>query len=197
MFVKSNPNLNRNDVLQLVNTMPETELYNYIFRNNKNATFTQSNKAWGLNEGSYSNGTVYVDLDNDGDLEIVTSNINKPVFIYENKSNELNTNNYLKIKLNGSRKNRFGMGAKVYVYSNGQLQMLEQQTARGYQSSVSPIMHFGLGDITNLDSVKVIWPGGMYETKVNISTGQTIEFQEEDARKRYVRRAYLKVYLQR
>ena len=187
MFVKSNQNLNRNDVLQLVNTMPETELYNYIFRNNKNATFTQTNKAWGLNEGSYSNGMVYVDLDNDGDLEIVTSNINKPVFIYENKSNEISTNNYLKIKLNGTRKNRFGMGAKVYVYSKGQLQMLEQQTARGYQSSVSPILHFGLGDIANLDSVKVIWHGGMSETKVNISAGQTIEFQEAEARNEYIR----------
>lgn len=190
MFVKSNPKLNRNDVLHLVNTMPETELYNYIFRNNKNATFKQINAEWGLNEGSYSNGMVYVDLDNDGDLEIVTSNINKPAFIYENKSNELNANNYLKIRLKGSGKNRFGMGAKVYVYSDGQLQMLEQQTARGYQSSVSPILHFGLGEITQLDSVKVIWLGGMSETKTNINSSQTIEFQEVSASKKYLSPAF-------
>ncbi len=181
MVVKSNQNLNRNDVLQLVNTMPETELFNYIFRNNKNATFTQMNTEWGLSQGSYSNGMVYVDLDNDGDLEIVTSNINKPAFIYENKSNELNANNYLKIKLKGSGKNRYGMGAKVYVYSNGSLQMLEQQTARGYQSSVTPILHFGLGEISQLDSVKVIWLGGMSESRTNITSGQTIEFNEENA----------------
>ncbi len=186
MFVKSNQNLNRNDVLHLVNTMPETELFNYIFRNNKNATFTQANESWGLTEGSYSNGMVYVDLDNDGDLEIVTSNINKPVFIYENKSNELNENNYLQIKLMGSRKNRFGMGAKVYVYSSGQLQMLEQQTARGYQSSMSPILHFGLGEISHLDSVKVVWLGGMSEIRTNISSGQTLEFQEDSASSEYV-----------
>jgi hypothetical protein len=190
LFVKSNQNLNRNDVLHLVNTMPETELYNYVFKNNKNATFTQINEAWGFNEGSYSNGMVYVDLDNDGDLEIVTSNINKPVFIYENKSNELNANNYLKIKLKGSAKNRFGMGAKVYVYSKGQLQMLEQQTARGYQSSVSPILHFGLGEISQLDSVKVIWLGGMSETRININSGQTIEFNEENAVEKFVPPVY-------
>jgi hypothetical protein len=190
MFVKSNQNLNRNDVLHLVNTMPETELFNYIFRNNKNSTFSQTNTTWGLTEGSYSNGTVYVDLDNDGDLEIVTRNINKPVFIYENKSNELTANNYLKIKLKGSRKNRFGMGAKVYVYSDGQLQMLEQQTAKGYQSSVTPVLHFGLGEISQLDSVKVIWLGGMSETKTNISSGQTIEFNQENAGEKYVRPIY-------
>jgi hypothetical protein len=181
MFVKSNPQLNRNDVLHLVNTMPETELHNYIYKNNRNATFTKANAEWGLSEGSYSNGMVYVDLDNDGDLEIVTNNINKPAFIYENKTNELNTNNYLKVKLTGARKNRFGHGAKVYVYSGDQLQMLEQQTARGYQSSVSPILHFGLGEISLLDSVKVIWLGGMSETMANVSSSQTVEFKEENA----------------
>ncbi len=182
MFVKNNPKLNRNDVLHLVNTMPETELHNYIYKNNKNATFTKTNTEWGLSEGSYSNGTVYVDLDNDGDLEIVTNNINKPAFIYENKSNELSTNHFLKVKLKGSRKNRYGHGAKVYVYSGDQLQMLEQQTARGYQSSVSPILHFGLGETSILDSVKIIWLGGMSETIANVSSNQTLEFVEENAK---------------
>jgi len=185
MFVKSNPKMNRNDVLHLVNTMPETELHNYIYKNNRNATFTKINAEWGLSEGSYSNGMVYVDLDNDGDLEIVTNNINKPAFIYENKSNELNTNNYLKVRLTGARKNRFGLGARVYVYSRDQLQMLEQQTARGYQSSVSPLLHFGLGKISILDSVKVIWIEGMSETIANISSNQTVEFKEENAKIKY------------
>ena len=181
MFTRQNRQMKRSDVLDLVNQMPETELYNYIYKNNGNATFTHSNIEWGLMEGSYSNGAVYVDLDNDGDLDLVTNNINKAAFIYENKSNEISTNNFLKIRLSGARKNRNGHGAKVYLYAKRQQQMLEQQPARGYQSSVSPILHFGLGEINMVDSVKVIWLGGMTETMTQIPANQMIEFKEEKA----------------
>ncbi len=187
MFTRQNRQMKRSDVLNLVNQMPETELYNYIYRNNGNATFTRSNTDWGLTEGSYSNGAVYVDLDNDGDLDLVTNNINQPAFIYENKSNEISSHNYLKVKLSGARKNKFGHGAKVYVYANSQQQLLEQQPARGYQSSVSPILHFGLGETSKVDSVKVIWLGGMTETVSNISPDQIIEFDEENAYLKIVR----------
>ena len=185
MFVKNTRQFNRADVLDLVNQMPETELYNYLYSNNRNTTFTQNNISWGFTEGSYSNGAVYVDLDNDGDLEIVTNNINKPAFLYENKSNEISTNKYLKVKLAGTRKNRFGHGAKVFVYANNQLQMLEQQPARGYQSSVSPVLHFGMGSADRIDSVKVVWLGGLYEVRYEVACNQTLEFKEEEARNIY------------
>ncbi|MCK5207285.1 MAG: VCBS repeat-containing protein, partial [Cyclobacteriaceae bacterium] len=180
-YVKQNKQMKRADVLNLVNQMPETELYNYIYKNNGNATFTHINQDWGMTEGSYSNGAVYVDLDNDGDLDIVTNNINKPAFIYENKSNEINENNFLKVKLNGRRKNKFGHGAKVYLYHGDQLQMLEQQPARGYQSSVSTILHFGIGKINLIDSLKVEWQGGISQTKKNIPANKTIVLKEVDA----------------
>ena len=182
MFTRQNRNMKRSDVLVLVNQMPETELYNYIFRNNGNATFTHINKAWGLNEGSYSNGSICVDLDNDGDLEIVTNNINKPAFIYENKSNEIGGANYLKIKLNGTRKNRFGHGARVFVYYNGQMQLLEQQPARGYQSSISPLLHFGLGENNGLDSLRVIWQGGKTELLTDVAVNTVLELNEQHAK---------------
>jgi len=185
MFIMQNRQVKRTDVLNLVNQMPETELHNYIYKNNGNATYTKINKDWGMTEGSYSNGVVYVDLDNDGDLDIVTNNINKPAFIYENKSNEINENNFLKVRLNGTRKNKFGHGAKVYLYAGGQQQMLEQQPARGYQSSVSPILHFGLGSINKIDSVKVVWLGGMSEIVKDISPNQIIEFREDFAQIKY------------
>ncbi|MCK5281103.1 MAG: CRTAC1 family protein, partial [Cyclobacteriaceae bacterium] len=180
-YVKQNKQMKRADVLNLVNLMPETELYNYIYKNNGNATFTHINQDWGMTEGSYSNGAVYVDLDNDGDLDIVTNNINKPAFIYENKSNEISENNFLKVKLNGGRKNKFGHGAKVYLYHGDQLQMLEQQPARGYQSSVSTILHFGIGKINLIDSLKVEWQGGISQTKKNIPANKTIVLKEVDA----------------
>jgi hypothetical protein len=185
MFVKQNTNMKRTDVLTLVNQMPETELSNYMFKNNGDATFTHINEDWGINEVSYTNGAVYVDLDNDGDLDIVSNNINKPAFIYENKSDEVSGNHFLKVKLNGSAKNINGHGAKVYVNYQGSQQLLDQQPARGYQSSVSPILNFGLGKTEKIDSVKVIWQSGLFETKYDISTNQTVEFAESDAKKSY------------
>ncbi len=194
MFVKKNKKLKREDVLHLVNQMPETELYNYIFINNRNATFTRVNERWGMTEGSYSNGAVYVDLDNDGDLEIVTNNINKAAFIYENKSNEILDNHYLKVQLKGLRKNTFGYGAKVYVYAGGILQLLEQQPARGYQSSVSPVLYFGLGTNSMIDSVKVVWIGGQSETRYKVATDQLVIFDEKDADVKYIRPQAKKPY---
>lgn len=181
VFVQQNTRMKREDVLTLVNQMPETELYNYIYKNNGNATFTHINKAWGIDEGSYTNGAVYVDLDNDGDLDIVTNNINKPAFIYENKSEIVTGNHFLKVRLKGAGKNRFGLGAKVYVHYEGDQQLLDQQPARGYQSSVSPILHFGLGKTQLLDSVKVIWQSGNFEVIYGVSVNQTIEFEEQKA----------------
>lgn len=186
MYVQQNRQMKREDVLNLVNQMPETELHNYIYKNNENATFSQFNQNWGMTEGSYSNGAVYVDLDNDGDLDIVTNNINKPAFVYENKSNEISEYNFLKVKLNGAGKNTFGYGAKVYLFEAGQQQMLEQQPARGYQSSVSPILHFGLGQQDHIDSMKVIWQGGSIETISNVSINKTIELDQKEASDKFI-----------
>ena len=133
VFTRQNKNIKRADVLTLVQQMPKTELYNYIFKNNRNATYTRTNKDWGFEQGSYTNGAISVDLDNDGDLEIVTNNINKQAFIYENKSNEQLQHHYLKIRLKGSNKNTFGLGAKVYTYQGGNMQLYQHQPARGYR----------------------------------------------------------------
>jgi len=184
IFVMQNKQMKRTDVLDLVNQMPETELYNYIYKNNGNGTFSRINPEWGLTEGSYSNGAIYVDLDNDGDLDIVTNNINKPAFIYENKAIELNGNNFLKVRLTGDRKNTGGHGTKVFLFAGDQRQLLEQQPARGYQSSVSSLLHFGLGKTMKIDSVTVIWPGGLSETRKDISSNQTLDFIERDAREK-------------
>lgn len=185
MFVQQNQRMKREDVLMLVNQMPETELGNYIFKNNGNATFSQINNEWGINETSYTNGAIYVDLDNDGDLDIVTNNINKPVFIYENKASQTSQNSYLKVKLEGDLNNKFGYGAKVFIYYQGQQQMLDHQPSRGYQSTSSQLLHFGLGKTEVLDSVKVIWQRGNYEVVRQVAAGQNITFREREATEKY------------
>src|SRR5690606_23862341 len=109
-------------------------------------TFKNVTHTWGVDQPSNSNGAAYSDLDNDGDLDLVVNNINEPAFIYRNESSDQLINHFLKIKLEGIGKNTSGLGAKITVYSKGTRQYFEQMPSRGYQSSVSPVLHVGLGE---------------------------------------------------
>jgi hypothetical protein len=180
-YVKSAQRLERSDVLKLIDSMPPSNVMNFLFKNNGNLTFTDVTKAWGMNIPSNSNGAVYADLDNDGDLDLVTNNINKPVFIYENETNHQSKNNYLEINLKGSRANTQGIGAKVTIYAKGNNQYLEQMPSRGFQSSVSPVLHFGLGKITQIDSLRVVWLGGKEQILTDVKANQLISLEEKNA----------------
>lgn len=180
-FQQNQPNIGRQDVLNLVQQIPASNVVNYLFKNNKDLTFKNVGLAWGLGQNSNSNGAVYADLDNDGDLDLVVNNINQPAFIYQNQANQKLKNHYLKISLSGSQMNRFGIGAKVTIYQKGQVQYLEQMPMRGYQSSVSGILHFGLGSATIIDSLKVIWPNGKQQVLANIKADQWLTLNQKDA----------------
>ncbi|WP_439558059.1 VCBS repeat-containing protein, partial [Dyadobacter sp.] len=168
----------REDVLQLVYQMPSSNMKNYLFRNGKNLTFSNVADSWGLGEISNSGGAAYADLDNDGDLDLIVNNINKPAFIYQNEGNELLKNDYLKIKLEGEGRNTLGTGAKVTIYQKGQKQYLEQMPTRGYQSSVSPILHFGLGKNGTVDSLSITWLSGKQQKIVSPKINQQLVLQE-------------------
>ncbi|MBX2840627.1 MAG: VCBS repeat-containing protein [Flammeovirgaceae bacterium] len=171
----------RKDILELVHKMPASNVSNYIYQNNSDLTFGNKKVDWGLDEPASSTGATYADLDNDGDLDLVISNINKAAFVYQNKTNETRTNHYLKIKLKGEGKNTFGLGAKVTIFSNGQQQFMEQMPTRGYQSSVSPVLHFGLGENKNIDSVKVEWLSSKIQVIRKIQPDQTLVLEEGNA----------------
>ena len=138
--------------------IPSEKIDNYVFRNKGDLTFERANDYWGITHEGFSNGAVYVDLDNDGDLEIVTNNIDEPTTVFENKSSE--TNNYIALKFNGNDYNKFGLGTKVTVRSNGLTQTQELTLSRGFQSSVAPQLHFGLGDSKRIDDIEIVWPNG-------------------------------------
>lgn len=180
-YIQVRGSITRDEVLDIVHKMPASDVINYLFKNNGNLTFTDVSRQWGMTVPSNSNGAAYADLDNDGDLDLVVNNINLPAFIYRNEANRQLQNHYLKIKLNGADKNTDGIGAKVYVYNKGAQQYLEQMPARGFQSTVSPVLHFGLGKATRVDSIKVRWQSGKEQLLLNVKGDQVLTIDEAAA----------------
>jgi len=174
----------KEEVDSIINKMPSNPIPNYGFRNNGDLTFTNRSIEWGFNIPSFSNGAAYGDLDNDGDLDLVVNNVNQPCFVYQNKTNEKTGNHYLKVRLKGEGKNTFGIGSVVNVYFDDQIHKLELISSRGFQSSVDPVLNFGLGKATRVDSVKVIWPNRRTQVVENISGDQLITFDINDATKK-------------
>lgn len=182
-FVKARGRLKRDDVLELVAHMPSSNVVNYIFANNDGRTFTNKTKAWGMNRPSNSNGAAYADLDNDGDLDIVVNNINEPAFLYRNESDKNPDNHFLQVQLRGEGLNTLGIGTKVSIQVNGRRQCVEQVSSRGYLSAVSPVLHFGLGKETLIDSLHVVWPDGREQLLTAIKADQVLTLDQRNAAK--------------
>jgi hypothetical protein len=182
--------LMREDVLNLVQQMPSSQVSNYFFQNNgfrgkDKLSFANVGTQWGTNQASNSNGAAYADLDNDGDLDLVVNNINQPAFIYQNEADKQFKRRYLSVKLQGAGMNTQGMGATITIYAKGQQQYLEQMPTRGFQSSVSPVLHFGLGDTHTIDSLRVVWPSGKQQLIQSVPTNQVLALQEKNALTNY------------
>jgi hypothetical protein len=173
--------LKREDLLNLVKSMSSSNLRNYTYRNRGDLTFENIGTSWGISENGNSNGAAYSDLDNDGDLDLVINNINAPAFIYENLAVQKAKGNFLKVELKGEGQNTLGQGALVKVYSGGKMQMQEQNLYRGFQSSVSPLLVFGLGSSTIADSVLVNWPGGKKSRLADLQANQSYRIDQTEA----------------
>ncbi|MDN5211780.1 VCBS repeat-containing protein [Fulvivirgaceae bacterium BMA12] len=171
-------------IYQFLKELEGIKKHNFIFRNDGNMRFDDKTKDWGFGHETYSNGAAYVDLDGDGDLDLVTNNLSDPAGIYENLSigrDKKNTANYLKIKLQGTAFNRQGIGAQIEVYSQGRKWFLEQHTFRGYRSSVDDVLHVGLGQVDEVDSLVIAWPDGNGQSIYNISANQLLTIKYPDA----------------
>lgn len=146
---------------------------NFYFKNKGNNSFDNETATSGLKEPSYSNGAVYADLDLDGDLDILTNNIDDKVFLFENRGTNENRENssYLRLKFSP---NAESIGAKVWVYSKKGTQYAEFYPQRGYLSSVEPFLHFGLDNAAKIDSIRVIWPDNKTTFSQDLTINQTI-----------------------
>lgn len=180
-------------VRQLLDSIPIVKIPNYAFKNNGDLTFTDFGEAWGLNRPSFSNGAAFVDLDGDGDLDYVVNNINDPAFVFENKLNNADkTHNYLQVQLKGPKENSQGLGAKIMVrLSDGTELYQEQQTVRGYMSSVDEVVHFGVGNATQIAALKVIWPDGREHLLEQVGANQKVELSYADSKPGKGQRAVL------
>ena len=160
--------------------IPSEKIDNFVFKNNGDLTFDKMNQDWGLEFKGWSNGCLYADLDNDGDLEIVINNIDDKAAIFENFSSE--QNNSITLRFKGPKNNTSGLGVKALLKTNEVTQFQELTLTRGFQSSVAPQLHFGVGKSTTADQLKITWPDGKIEIFEDVESNQflTIDYSNAD-----------------
>jgi hypothetical protein len=162
---------------QILMQVPEVKLHNYAFRNNGDLSFTDVSHKWGMSVPTFSNGSAYADLDRDGDLDLVINNINDEALLYRNNSRELNRENshFIRVQLKGPERNFQGLGARIEInYDNGKKQVWENSPFRGYLSTVEDIAHFGLGNVTTVDSLLIKWQNGRKQVLRDLPADQLI-----------------------
>lgn len=147
----------KEEVNNIIKRMPSNPILNNMFHNKGNLRFENKATDWGLDEPSFSNGAVYVDLDKDGDLDLLVNNVNQQAFVYRNTSREKNQNNYITVQLKGKAPNNFAIGSSIKLYQGNQIISREVIPARGFQSSVDYVQTIGLGK-GNVDSMIITWP---------------------------------------
>ena len=164
--------------------MDPVEMHNFGFRNTGDYSFEDVSGKWGLEKYTVSGGAAYSDLDNDGDLDLIVNNWNESPSILRNRANEIGNTNYLKIKLEGSGSNKYGIGSKVKVTGeNGEAFYREAYQTRGFQSSVDPVLHFGVGSLTRVD-LEITWPNQSKQVIRDVDTNKTLVVNQSNSEKR-------------
>ncbi|NNM24025.1 MAG: VCBS repeat-containing protein [Flavobacteriaceae bacterium] len=157
---------------QALEMMPDGAMPNYIFKGDGNGAFDNKSSSWIPQEKSVSSATAVGDLDGDGDLDLVTNNIDAPASLYVNQTND--GRSYLKVNFNYRKGNSFGIGTKAYVYQDGKVQLRELYPNRGWQATSDATLHFGLKEAAEIDSLVVVWPDGSYQSLPKVKTNQRL-----------------------
>lgn len=167
--------------LELAAQMPRGKVPNYLYQNTGAFPLKDQSKTWLKAELSYSNGAAIADLDNDGDLDLVTNNINEPAFLHRNLASEQRGHHYLQVSLSGAERNPLAIGASVEIWTEGQSQLQYLAPVRGFQSSQGYRLHFGLGPAEQVDSLRITWPEGTQTLQKNIPADQHLSIKQTES----------------
>jgi len=186
-YLKENPNpgdvsiWDIVDMEKVLSLTPSEKLPNYAYRNNGDLTFTTVSQEWGLDQKTFSNGTAYADLDNDGDLDLIINNVNDIASIYENNSEKLLSQHYLRVVPIADNKNVSILGTKVWVEASGEKQFFEITSVRGMYSTSEYIAHFGLRKADEVEKLMVRWSDGNQNVLTDIKADQVIEIKYSES----------------
>ncbi len=165
----------------MLSKIPSVKIKNYAYRNNGALQFEDVSTAWGIETPSYSNGAAYADFDNDGDLDYVVNNIKDEVHLYKNDL--VKKGNRLSLKLEGSKNNIDAFGSIITLsLSDQQIIHYEHSPFRGYLSTQTDIIHFGLGNRDTISQLEITWPDGKKSIKRNIEANQLLALSHKNAK---------------
>ena len=171
----SSKNINKD----ILDPIPDGSWYCYLFQGDGVGGFADRSVEWGVGEKKgYYNGASYADLDNDGDLDIVVNALNSEAVVYQNNTGK---KNYVSLRFVSEGANSFGIGAKAYVFGGGKLQYQQLMLTRGFQSSIEPRLHFGLGSVSKIDSLLIVWPDQRWQVIKNAAINKQLEIKQVEA----------------
>ncbi|HEU4576411.1 MAG TPA: VCBS repeat-containing protein [Chitinophagaceae bacterium] len=180
--VQKNAYMTRSYDKEILSHQPPGQWHNYIFQGDSNIVFKDLSLNWGFGNATLSQGAAYADLDNDGDLDLITNDINAQAGIYKNNARELNNrNHYLSLLFRNSSKNSFAIGTKVFVFAGKKIFYRELQSTRGFMSSSEPVLHFGFGVDTVADSLVIIWPEKRVQRLIDVKADQKLTISYDPA----------------
>ncbi|MEB2786619.1 FG-GAP-like repeat-containing protein [Algoriphagus persicinus] len=168
-------------VVEKLDQLIGVKKHNHMFENTGKMKLNEVSTDWGFDAPSYSNGAAFADLDNDGDLDLVVSNIDMEAFIYKNTTDKKTDQNYLQISLIGEKQNTQAIGSKITITTKNGIQYHEHHLYRGYKSTISGVVHFGLGDQSRVQKIHIIWPDGKQEELTDVSSNQRLEIKQTNA----------------
>lgn len=160
---------------EILRHQPSGAWHNYIFKGSNDFKFKDQSNDWGFKDSTLSQGAAYADLDNDGDLDLITNDMNAPAGIYKNNAREQDTSShYLTLQLRNNAPNTFAVGAKVFLFSNNKVMYKEVQPVHGFMSSTETLLHYGLANKNTVDSIVIIWPNNTFQKLKDVKADKKI-----------------------